>query len=61
MNYWLVTSLTLVGFFALAALLLIPVWKFLNTEEDVASNWTDETVDNPDSEETEGKSWNPKW
>jgi len=44
MNYWLVTSLTFFGFMGLAALLLIPVWKFLAREEIVAENWTRETM-----------------
>jgi len=34
-----VIVLTVVGFFALAALLLIPVWKFLNKEEETAEKW----------------------
>lgn len=38
-DYWVVIILTVVGFFALAALLLIPVWKFLNKEEVTAEKW----------------------
>lgn len=35
-EFWPVIVVTIVGFFGLAALLLIPVWKFLNKEERVA-------------------------
>jgi len=38
-GFWPVIILTVVGFFALAALLLIPVWKFLNKEEVTAEKW----------------------
>ncbi|MBT3448484.1 MAG: hypothetical protein HOC28_04070 [Bacteroidetes Order II. Incertae sedis bacterium] len=54
MNFWLVTSLTLIGFTALAALLLIPVWKFLSREEKVAEKWTKET--HTDSERVDSSS-----
>ncbi len=33
-----------VGFVVLAAILLIPVWLFLNKEEEAATRWTPETV-----------------
>lgn len=36
-DYWHVIVLTFVGFVALAAMLLIPVWRFLAREEEVAS------------------------
>jgi len=35
-DFWIVIWLTFFGFTALAALLLIPVWKFLNREEKAA-------------------------
>ena len=35
-DFWLVIVLTFVGFTALAALLLIPVWRFLSREEKAA-------------------------
>lgn len=35
---------TLVGFAALAALLLVPIWRFLDREEEVAEDWTPEAV-----------------
>ena len=51
MNFWLVTSLTLIGFFGLAAMLLIPVWRFLSREEEVAEHWTRDTVEPRDTVE----------
>jgi len=41
-GYWDVILITFFGFVALAALLLIPVWRFLSREEDVADNFTGE-------------------
>ncbi len=38
-EFWPVIVITIVGFFGLAALLLIPVWKFLNKEEISAEKW----------------------
>jgi len=35
---------TLLGFAALAALLLVPIWRFLDREEEVAEEWTPEAV-----------------
>lgn len=35
---------TLIGFGVLAALLLVPIWRFLNREEEVAEDWTPEAV-----------------
>lgn len=43
-RYYVVIALTFIGFVALAAMLLVPVYLFLKREEDVASHWTDETV-----------------
>lgn len=37
-----VVFLTLVGFLALAALLLVPVYRFLKREEKVAEAWTED-------------------
>ncbi len=37
-----VILLTLVGFLALAALLLTPVYRFLKREEKVAEAWTED-------------------
>jgi membrane protein implicated in regulation of membrane protease activity len=38
-DFWLVIVLTFVGFTALAALLLIPVWRFLSREEEAAETF----------------------
>ena len=38
-EYWHVILITFVGFVALAAALLIPVWKFLSREEDAADDF----------------------
>ena len=35
---------TLIGFCVLAALLLVPIWRFLNREQEVAEEWTPEAV-----------------
>ena len=35
---------TLVGFAALAALLLVPISRFLDREQDVAEDWTPEAI-----------------
>ncbi|GMQ80787.1 MAG: hypothetical protein BMS9Abin05_0216 [Rhodothermia bacterium] len=43
-SYYFVIGVTLIGFFALAAALLVPVYFFLKREERVAENWTDETI-----------------
>lgn len=43
-RYYVVIALTFIGFVALAAILLVPVYLFLKKEEEVASHWTDETV-----------------
>jgi len=43
-SYYFVIGVTLIGFFALAAALLVPVYLFLKKEERVAENWTDETI-----------------
>ncbi|MFK7848297.1 MAG: hypothetical protein AB8G77_23620 [Rhodothermales bacterium] len=40
---WLIIG-TIVGFFALAALLLVPVYRFLNREEKVSEAWTKEAM-----------------
>lgn len=43
-KYLSVILVTLVGFFALAALLLVPVSRFLDREQEVAESWTPEAV-----------------
>lgn len=39
-GYWDVILITFVGFVALAAILLVPVWRFLSREEDSADRFT---------------------
>jgi hypothetical protein len=39
-QYLPVVLATLIGFSALAALLLVPVYRFLEREEEVADRWT---------------------
>ena len=36
---------TLIGFALLAALLLVPIWRFLDREQEVAKEWTSEAVE----------------
>ncbi|MEF8817784.1 MAG: hypothetical protein V5A20_10790 [Salinibacter sp.] len=36
---------TLIGFALLAALLLVPIWRFLDREQEVAEEWTAEAVE----------------
>lgn len=43
-KYLSVILATLVGFGVLAALLLVPVYRFLDREQEVAENWTPEAV-----------------
>ncbi len=42
-KYTVVIILTTIGFFALAAALLVPIWRFLNSEEARSRQWTAET------------------
>jgi len=39
-DYTLVIILTFFGFIGLAALLLVPVYRFLNREERLSESWT---------------------
>lgn len=39
-GYWDVILITFVGFVALAAVLLVPVWRFLSREEEFADEFT---------------------
>ena len=53
-----VILLALVGFAALAALLLVPVYRFLKREEKVAEAWTEDPYgppdESPEDESTDG-------
>ena len=52
-TYWLVIVLTTVGFFGLAALLLVPVYRFLMREEEASKQWTGPRRDRKDEEGSE--------
>ena len=43
-NYDLIILGTLIGFFTLAAILLVPVYRFLKREEKVSEQWTEEAL-----------------
>lgn len=43
-GYGLLILLTLIGFLALAALLLTPVYRFLEREEKISRKWTEEKL-----------------
>ncbi|MFB6098603.1 MAG: hypothetical protein ABEK84_05735 [Salinibacter sp.] len=43
-QYLPVIVITLVGFAALAALLLVPISRFLDREQEVAKDWTPEAL-----------------
>ena len=44
-DFWPVILITFVGFFALAAMLLIPVWRFLSREEEAGEAFTQAVED----------------
>lgn len=44
-EYLPVIAATLIGFAGLAAALLVPIWRFLNREQEVAEDWTPEAVE----------------
>lgn len=43
-DYTIIIIITLVGFIALAALLLVPVYNFIQKEKKAASHWTKEEM-----------------
>ena len=43
-EYALPIVLTFVGFITLAAILLVPVYRFINREERRSRDWTDEAL-----------------
>jgi hypothetical protein len=47
-EYFVVIVVTIIGFSALAAILLVPIYRFLKKEEEVADNWTRETLSQGD-------------
>ena len=43
-DYTLIIVLTLVGFLALAAILLVPVYRFLRREEEASRKWSSREI-----------------
>ena len=43
-NYTIIIIATTIGFFALAAVLLVPIYRFLNREEKESEAWTKEKL-----------------
>ncbi len=43
-EYYLVIVVTTIGFAALAAMLLVPIYRFLKTEDEVSRHWTEEAL-----------------
>lgn len=44
-SYYGIIVVTLIGFLLLAALLLVPVYRFLRREEITARSWTEEELE----------------
>ncbi len=53
-DYTGIIIVAFLGFVVLAALLLVPVWRFLRREEESARQWTSDTVASPADERTNG-------
>jgi hypothetical protein len=43
-EYAIPIAVAFFGFFALAAILLVPVYRFLNREEERSRDWTDASI-----------------
>lgn len=54
-DYVVVILVAFVGFVALAALLLVPVWRFLRREEEAAKQWTPGKSSAPVEQRTNGE------
>lgn len=54
-DYIVVIVVTFFGFVALAALLLVPVWRFLRREEEVSRHWTETPKPGPPEARTNGE------
>ncbi|TDI77597.1 MAG: hypothetical protein E2O84_00710 [Bacteroidetes bacterium] len=55
-EYTVVILVSLVGFALLAAILLVPVYRFLKKEEKISEQWTVEALQKRSKEKTTGKS-----
>ena len=54
-NWTLIIIGTTVGFFLLATVLLLPVYRFIRREEDVAEGWTPEALARRQREDAGGR------
>jgi membrane protein implicated in regulation of membrane protease activity len=54
-DYIVVILVAFVGFVALAAMLLVPIWRFLRREEEVAKRWTPGKSGPPVEQRTNGE------
>ena len=43
-KYVVAIILATIGFFTLAALLLVPVWRFLSRQERISEEWTEDAL-----------------
>lgn len=43
-SYFPIIVVTIIGFFVLAAVLLVPIYRFLKREEEAAKHWTPEEL-----------------
>ena len=59
-TYTLIIILTTLGFLLLAALLLTPVYLFLNREEERSERWTEQALAKRIREEGPGKNGDEK-
>lgn len=48
-DYTLIIVVTTIGFFCLAAILLVPIYRFLKREEKASEEWTNESLRKPSS------------
>ncbi len=49
-GYWDVVILSFIGFVILAAILLVPVWRFLSREEEAADRFNQDLDQSDDGE-----------
>ncbi len=53
-SIWIVIVVVTIGFFALAGILLIPIYRFLLREEEVAKEWVEGKVGRKSRESSSG-------
>jgi len=59
-DYTITIVVAFVGFVALAALLLIPVWRFLRREEESAKQWTPDNTPPEIQDRTNGEEYDAR-